>query len=96
MGSLIYLFVCFVKLCYSIFCSVFVLDKYFVNFMCIHISYLIVLHIICMYILRVAYGAQKNTSNEQNVHAYYNYVKPSNKRFIIPLQRDFVILAFLF
>ena len=30
-------------------------------------------------------GARKNTSNEQNVRSYY--ARPSNKRFIIPLQK---------
>ena len=32
-------------------------------------------------------GERKNTSNEQNVRSYYNYAKPLNKRFIIPLQK---------
>ena len=36
----------------------------------------------------------KNMSNEQK-RPWVLYVKPSNKRFIILLQKDFVILAFL-
>ena len=59
----------------------------------IHISHSMVLHIIRSDILRVAYYFY--TSNAQNFRLVL-YVKPSNKRFLIPLQKDFVILASLF
>ena len=70
----------------------------------IYISYSMVLQIKRADILLIARiflspeGVRKNTSNEQNVSAYILYIhaKPSNKRFIIPLQKDFVILVFLF
>ena len=37
-------------------------------------------------------------NNEQNVHGYYNYVKPLNERLIILLQikKKFVVLASIF
>ena len=40
--------------------------------------------------------ARKNTSNEQNVREYYNYVKPSNKRFLISLQKRCYFASILF
>ena len=39
--------------------------------------------------------ARKNTNNEQNVCSYYNYAKPSNNRFIIPLQKKLLFCNWL-
>ena len=66
-----------------------------------HIPYSMVLHIIRADILRAAYYFSEPRRGDEKYEQLAKcsrvlYVKPSNKRFIIPLQKGFVILASLF